>query len=217
MGKPRWLWLLCVLAISAPSAQAEDKIPVVNESAVGGIWKLPATSKRAVMEFPPEYQNQQEQVCLAVGYLINDDGSTSDLALLKSWSSREPRRDRDRYWGAFARVASAELSKWRFVPKAEAGVARAVYTVATFVFAPTGVPEPSTRCAIPNLSLRIIELMQDTRVRRRMTSTGIFNRLDLNRMVEARYQNYRGFGMSQRDGPPEPPPTPPRPHLIKDG
>jgi hypothetical protein len=217
MGKSCWLCVFFVVAINAPNARAEDKIPVANEGGIGKTWILPPGSKLAGLAYPPEYRDHQEEVCLAIGYLINPDGHTSDLTLLKSWSSGEPKRDRDRYWGAFAGVASAELSKWHFVPKSEVGVPNAVYTVATFVFASPSVLESSKRCEIPNLSQQILGLMQNTRLRRRMTSTGVFTRLDLDRMMVPRYQNYRGISASQMNGPPLPPPPPPRPEGTKEG
>ncbi|MFS8138193.1 MAG: hypothetical protein ACMG50_08725 [Thermomonas sp.] len=189
----------------------------MNEDALGKTWTLPPTSNLTRLGYPAEYRDHQEEVCLAIGYVINPDGHPSDLSLLKSWSSGEPKRDANRYWGAFAGVASAELSQWRFVPKQETGLPRAVYTVSTFLFASPSVLESSKRCEIPNLAQRIIELKQDTRVHRRMTLTSVFTRLDLDRTLEARYQMYRSTGMSERVGPPLPPPPPPRPEGTKEG
>lgn len=212
MGRSCWLFVLLVLAINAPNARAADKIPVVDEGDIGKTWTLQPGRKLAVLGYPPGYGDHQEEVCLAVGYLINPDGQTSDLALLKSWSSGEPRRNSSQYWGAFAGVASAELSQWRFVPNPKVGAPRAVYTVATFVFASPSVLESSKRCAIPNLVQRILELKQNTRARRKMTSTGVFTQLDLDPTLEAGYQNSGSARFRPVDLPPslpQPPRSPP--------
>ncbi len=205
MGKSWWLCGLLVLAINAPNARAdEDKIPVVNEDSIGKVWIIPPNSKLTGLAYPAEYADHQEQVCLAIGFMINPDGHASDLGLIKSWSSNEPRRGKDEYWGAFAGVASAELSQWKFVPNAEVKVPGAVYTVATFVFASPSADESSKRCAIANLNLRIRELMQSNRSHRRMAANGVFARLDLDPTLENRFYNVNGAGTRMKEAPPPP-------------
>ena len=225
MGNLGGLSVMLALVLSSPTAYAENRIPVVDETLLSEQWALAQGSKATVLEYPAEFADHREEVCLAVGYLINPDGHTSEFALLKSWSSREPKRDKARYWGAFARVASAEVSQWRFVPKAAGGAERAAYTVATFVFPSPTTLESSKRCAIPNLTERILELKQDTRASRLMKSNSVFYRLDLDPTMNIRYQQQRfrlqneemrryQFEQSQPPPPPpppEPPPPPPNP------
>lgn len=185
-------WSLCVLlmlASAASVAQTQDKIRVVNEGGISHAWTLPPGSKLAVPAYPVEYADNQAEVCVAIGYLLNADGNTSDFALLKSWSAREPRQKREAYWGAFARAASTALSQWRFIPKPDVAVPRQVYTVATFVFASPNLRETSKRCAIPNLGQRLVELRHDNRARRRMSAVDVFDRLDLDPALEAHYLN----------------------------
>ena len=226
MGKLGGLSVLLVLVMSSSIAQAEDKIPVVDEAIISETWTLPADSKLTVLGYPAEFVNHEEEVCLAVGYLINPDGYTSDLSLLKSWSSREPRRDRQEYWGAFAGVASAAVSQWHFAPKPEVTTPRATYTVSTFVFASPSTLEASKRCAIPNLTERILELKGNTRAKRLMRSNNVFDRLDLDPTMMVRYhgqkrglqegdmqraQNQRALPQPPAAAPPPPPPPPPNP------
>jgi hypothetical protein len=204
VGKSCWLCVFFVVAINAPNARAEDKIPVVNEDAIGKTWTLPPGSKLTGLGYPPEYAGHQEEVCLAIGYVINADGHASDLSLLKSWSSGEPSRDKDKYWGALAGAASAELSQWKFVPAPEAKSPSPVYTVSTFVFASPGVSESSKRCAIPSLTQHIHDLMRGNRTHRRMTANGLFNRLNLDPTLQARYYNANGAGTATKEAPPPP-------------
>ncbi|MDI1251795.1 hypothetical protein [Thermomonas sp.] len=205
MSKSCWLCVLLVLAINAPNARAaEDKIPVVNEDALNKTWIFPPEIKLKGLAYPPEYRDHQEEVCLAIGYVINPDGHASDLSLLKSWSSGEPKRDKDKYWAAFADATSAELSQWKFVPAPEAKSPGAVYTVSTFVFASPSVLESSKRCAIPSLTQHIRDLLRNNRTHRRMASNGVFNRLDLDPTLEARFYNANGAGTSTKEAPPPP-------------
>ena len=201
---------VCVLLIFASFAAAgtsREAIPVVNEGGIRNAWTLPPGTKLPVPGYPSEFSNDQAEVCVAVGYLINPDGHTSDFALLKSWSAGEPKQDRDRYWSAFAGVASAALSQWRFIPKADVAAPREVYTVATFVFASPNVRESSKQCAIPNLGQRLVELRQDPRVLRRMSVNGVFDRLELDPTLEAHYLSRQRNQQSPRKHPPATPPV----------
>ncbi|MEO5963781.1 MAG: hypothetical protein ABIP87_10170 [Thermomonas sp.] len=206
--------VILLIALSSHPAQAQEKVRIANEGDIRNAWMLPPGSKLPVPGYPAGYSDDQAEVCVAVGYLINPDGHTSDFALLKSWSAQEPSQGGDRYWGEFARGASAALSQWRFIPKPEVGVPRPVYTVATFVFASPNLLESSKRCAIPNLSQRIVELRQDSRASRRMSASGVFDRLDLDPTLEARYrgQTYlRNSEVSRNQPPALPRPQPPTP------
>lgn len=209
---------LCVLlmlaaSISVAQAQSQDRIRVVNEGGIREAWTLPPGSRLPVPGYPDAFAERQSEVCVALGYLINPDGHTSDFALLKAWSAKEPRQDRDRYWRAFAEVASAALAQWRFAPKPDVAVPRPVYTVATFVFGSANVLESSKRCAIPNLRQRIADLNQDSRARRRMNANDIFDRLELDPTREARYrgQSY----LRENDARPHQPPITPKPQQPK--
>lgn len=212
MVRSSCLCALFVLSAAASVSHAQDRIRVVNEGGIGYAWTLPPGTKLPVPGYPAEYADTQTETCVAVGYLINPDGHTSDFALLKSWGTGEPRQDRDRYWSAFAGVASAALSQWRFMPKADVAMPRKVYTVATFVFASPNVRESSKQCAIPNLGQRLVELRQDPRARRRMNANGVFDRLDLDPTLEDHYLSRQRSQQSPRNQPPATPPAqPPKP------
>ncbi|MCI4568620.1 hypothetical protein [Lysobacter sp. CFH 32150] len=163
-------------ALCAPVLAAEG-IRVVNEGGIRDEWTLPQGYKLAMPVYPAAYVEQPAEVCVALGYLINPDGSTSDFALLKSWTSVDvPNKGSQDYWAAFANAAAQALSQWRFQPRPEVTAPRPVYTVATMIFA--GSSDLRSHCAIPNLATRLRELRQDTSTRRKM-NTALFDRLEL--------------------------------------
>lgn len=173
-----WLAVLCTPAYAA------DMIRVANEGGIRDEWTLQPGLKLAIPGYPARYVDRQAEVCVAIGYLINPDGSTSDFALLKSWSSANvPGRSSQDYWSAFAEASAQALSQWRFQPRPEVQAPRPVYTVATLLFAATS-PQLRSRCAIPDLAARLRELRQDSGARRKMQSE-LFQRLELDPL---RYQ-----------------------------
>ena len=85
----RFRCLACGLLLGvlcAPALAAED-IRVANEGGIRDAWTLPQGFKLAMPAYPSAYIEQRAEVCVAIGYLINPDGSTSDFALLQSWTS----------------------------------------------------------------------------------------------------------------------------------
>jgi len=182
----RWISCLLLYATCATAFAAED-IRVVNEGGIRDEWTLPPGYKLAMPQYPADYANQPTEVCVAVGYLINPDGSTSDFALLKSWSSIDvPNKSSQEYWSAFANAAAQALSQWRFQPRPEVTVPRPVYTVATMIFAAS--LELRSHCAIPNLATRLRELRHDSGARRKM-NTALFDRLELDSSAPLREQD----------------------------
>lgn len=210
-------FLAGLLALAACAAvHAEDKIRIANEGGIRDAWTLPPGATLPVPAYPEAYRANQAEACLAIGYLINADGTTSDFALLKAWSAQEPQRDRDAYWSAFANDAAAALALWRFAPRPEVKAPRPVYTVATFLFASAAPSETRKHCAIPNLAMRLVELRHDGKASKKMAGQGIFGRLDIDPALESRYremERQRDEAMRPKDVPvrpsPTPPPTPP--------
>ncbi len=206
MVRRQMLYGLVALLICV-SAQAEDRIRVANEGGIRDDWTLPPGAKLAVPAYPSRYADSKADVCVAIGYLLNPDGTTSDFSLLKGWAEQEPRQEREAYWKTFAGGASAALSTWKFVPRSDSVTPRAVYTVATFVFGSAASLELRKRCVIPNLAQHLLELRHDNRLKRRMAEKGLFDRLDIDPLLEQRYQDlYRRNDEAIR--PIEPPPTP---------
>jgi hypothetical protein len=180
----RAIGLVC-LALLSGLAQAQG-IRVVNEGGIRDEWTLPAGTKLAVPAYPTDYANQPSEACVAIGYLIHEDGSTSDYALVKSWTAAEMKNtDEQAYWGVFAQAAAQALQQWRFQPRPEIKAARPVYTVATFVFGSSNPLELRKRCAITDLVRHLMALRQN-RGSRRLVNAAVWDRLELDPMHRER-------------------------------
>ncbi|MFT3761177.1 MAG: hypothetical protein QM761_00910 [Pseudoxanthomonas sp.] len=176
--------LLAAMAITVLPAAAADKIPIANEGAISNRW-APVPGTLFTPAYPDAYAKDPEQVCVAVGYLINADGHTSDFSLLKSWSSGSDSRSRMKFWQTFAGDASQALALWQFAPAPGVAVPKPVYTVATFVFGPGDAAATQGHCAISDLATRLVELRYNERAGRLM-GRGIYGQLDIDPSLEER-------------------------------
>ena len=206
---------LALLLVLAGDAAAQERIRVVNEGGIRDASTLAPGARLAAPPYPASLSANPAEACVGIGYLLNPDGSTSDFALVRAWSADPPPASGDEaYWGEFAKAAAAALSTWKFQPLPEAGRARPVYTVATFLFAAKDPQVLRKRCAVANLAHRIEELREDRRSRRRMAG-GIFDRLDLDPALESIYRAEQRrqdeARLNQRPPPPRQPPPPPPP------
>lgn len=167
-----------------------DMIRVVDEGGIRDEWTLPPGYKLVLPGYPAQFADQQAEACVAIGYLINPDGSTSGFALLKRWTAADvPGRPSQDYWAAFAQSSAQALSQWRFQPRAEVKVPRSVYTVATFLFAAKSA-QLRGRCALPGLAAHLRGLRQDPGTRRKMDAA-LFDRLELDTLRGQRDQALR--------------------------
>lgn len=166
-------------SITASASGPAGKIRVVNEGGIRDAWMLPQGATLPVPAYPQMHARAQAEVCVAIGYLLNPDGTTSDFALLKGWSAAEPAKDRDAYWAAFAKDAANALAHWRFLPRPGVRQPMPVYTVATFLFGSNAPATLRKRCAINDAGLRLAELKRDGKARQRMAGQDIFDRLDI--------------------------------------
>lgn len=177
MTRRRALSALLMLSWCAPALGA-DLIRVVNEGGIRDEWTLPAGVQLPIPTYPSAYAAERAEACVAIGYLVRPDGTTSDFALLKSWSSKNVSgRSAQEYWSAFAQAAAQALSQWRFEPRPEIRTARPVYTVATLLFAAKS-PQLRDRCAIPDLAAKLREFRGDLGSRRKM-DLELYDRLDV--------------------------------------
>ena len=112
--------VLIALALAAGSgAQAQDRVRVVNEGGIRGDWTLAPGTQLSAPGYPGAFAKTGDDVCVAVGYRIQPDGSTSDFSLLKTWSSRSGEGEAvEGYWDAFSQAAVAALQQWKFAPAA---------------------------------------------------------------------------------------------------
>ena len=121
------------LCLGIGTAYAGEDVRVAGEDEIATQW-IQLTSN-APLGYPAEFADRGDNVCLAMGYAINNDGTTSDFSLLGSWNSAtgdvEPVPG---YWGAFAQAGANALSHWQFEPRPGVDVAGTTYTVATLGF-----------------------------------------------------------------------------------
>ena len=124
-----------VIALHATSSMAVDRLRIANEGAIRDEWMLADGVKLAAPSYPAALSERGDNVCVAIGYSIKPDGSTSDFMLLKNWSSSMGEKEPEAgYWDAFAQAGAGALSQWKFKPRPEVTTPRPTYTVATMHF-----------------------------------------------------------------------------------
>jgi hypothetical protein len=118
---------------AALGAGAANRVAIVSEQHLGEAWQPGAEASRYVAGYPADATDKSLDVCVTIGYVIGEDGSTSDFAALKTWSSASPEGTPDaKAVDAYVRTAAAVVSLWRYVP---AGAKpKPVFTSSTFVF-----------------------------------------------------------------------------------
>lgn len=137
MKRPVAVPMLVALSLSALAAvaQAGDRPRIVNEGGIRDQWTLADGVKLAAPGYPAAFAERGDNVCVALGYAIQPDGTTSDFTLLKQWGSstgeEEPQAG---FWDAFAQAGAGALSQWRFKPRPEVDSPKPTFTVATLHF-----------------------------------------------------------------------------------
>lgn len=144
------------LGIFAAVCHAEDRVRIVNEGGIRDQWMLADGIQLAAPGYPAAFAERGDNVCVAIGYAIQPNGSTSDFAVLKSWSSstgeKEPQAG---FWDAFVQASAGALSQWRFKPRPEVTSPQPTYTVATMHFMgrqAADVGELRSHCQVADLA-----------------------------------------------------------------
>jgi hypothetical protein len=135
-------------------AVAEERLTILNEGDTASLWR-PVAETIAMPAYPGVVTDKSEDVCVSVGYLLKEDGSTSDYAVLDAWGSKTDRaKPTDPHFLPFSQNALAAVQRWRFESIAGSSAKlRPVYTSATFGFTTTGAPveDLKGRCRIADL------------------------------------------------------------------
>jgi len=168
--------VLIALALAAGSgAQAQDRVRVVNEGGIRGDWTLAPGTQLSAPGYPGAFAKTGDDVCVAVGYRIQPDGSTSDFSLLKTWSSRSGEGEAvEGYWDAFSQAAVAALQQWKFAPRPEVGKPTSVDTVATMTFTGLQSVDAATlrgKCKIEDLAAFLEQVKVDMAKRNARSKT----------------------------------------------
>lgn len=145
-----------VLANGAAMAADGDEV-IAAEGTIGNAWAL--DGDLATAAYPAGLASHGDDVCIALGYRIGRDGSTSEFRVLDQWNSTAGRVEPTAgYWQAFAQASADAVSQWHFQPRPGIGEAAPTTTVATIVFRTGNAGDPvATRehCAIADLPQRI--------------------------------------------------------------
>lgn len=135
MNRQRIAGALALAMILSGAAVAQDKQRIANEGTIGDKWMLADGVQLATAAYPASLAPRGGSACIALGYLIGKDGTTSDFAVLKQWNS-EAGEDApvEGYWQAFAQAGADAVSQWRFKARPGVDVVVPTYTVATLGF-----------------------------------------------------------------------------------
>ena len=148
---------LLALCIAGPAlaAEAEPKVDIANEGGIREKWMLADGAKLAAPAYPEGFANAQRDVCLALGYQINPDGTTSGYRVLKQWNSETADGEPvDGFWNSFANAGADAVRAWKFKPRPEVATPAPVFTVATLSWQTrkdTNAAELRAQCKIGDL------------------------------------------------------------------
>lgn len=175
------------LVLAAAGAHAQERVRIVNEGGIRGEWTLAPGTTLSAPGYPAAFAKTGDDVCVAVGYRIQPDGSTSDFALLKSWSSRSGEGEAvDGYWDAFSQASVAALQQWKFAPRPEVGKPTKVDTVATMTFTGLQSVDAATlrgKCKIEDLAAFLEQVKVD------MAKRSDLNRHQLDKTYQQQTRN----------------------------
>ena len=147
---------LCLVA----TAHAADKdMRIVDEGGIKDQWMLAEGTRLATPAYPAEFAKAKARdVCVALGYRINPDGTTSDFRVLKQWNSDALKLDPvDGFFAAFAQAGADALSQWKFQPRPNV-TPEATYTVATLTWQTQKATDPAAlraSCKVDNLAVTL--------------------------------------------------------------
>ena len=158
-----WVWkflvISIVLSIPLRAGAQEVEYRVANEGRISSWWRLAEGVDVAGPGYPEKSLSARPDVCLALGYVIQRDGTIADPVIVKRWSSAAALDNAA--WEDFGRSAAGELQRWRFVP-VQGAVARPTFTVATFYFSggEAGVDDLKQHCRIDDVHDALVDVRQ---------------------------------------------------------
>lgn len=171
--------LIAVALVLASGLHAQDRVRIANEGGIRSDWTLAPGTKLSAPGYPGAFANTGDDVCVALGYRIQPDGSTSDFSLLKAWSSRSGEGEAvEGYWDAFSQASVAALQQWKFAPRPEVGKPIRVDTVATMTFMGKQSVDAATlrdKCKIEDLTAFLEQVRVDMSKRSDMNRHALDN------------------------------------------
>lgn len=150
---------LGLVALLAADAAAADRVRIANEGGIRDQWMLADGIQLAAPGYPAAFAERGDNVCIAMGYAIKPDGTTSDFAVLKAWTSSTAEKEPvGGFWEAFGQASAGALSQWKFKPRPEVATPEPVYTVATMNFIGKQATDAAglrSHCAISDLASHV--------------------------------------------------------------
>lgn len=150
-----------LLCSGAGLVHAQENVRIVNEGGIGDQWLLAEGAQLVAPGYPEQFVERGDNVCLAMGYAIKPDGSTSDFSLLKSWTSSTGNAEPvTGFWETFAQAGANALSQWRFQPRPEVDAPIPTYTVATLIFTggtPVDADSIREHCRVEDLAALVAQ------------------------------------------------------------
>ena len=72
----------------------EVPVPIVPEGGLATNWMVEPGTELQAPGYPGEFAARGDDVCIAMGYRVQPDGTTSDVVMLRGWNSSklEPMR-----------------------------------------------------------------------------------------------------------------------------
>ena len=167
MKAVRSLLLACLVVASGVSFAGELRIAnqpvrIADEGAIGDRWMVAGDTPLQSAPYPAEFAGQPNNVCVALGYRVKADGTTSQFRVLEQWNEASGKREpQPGFNDAFARAAISAVAQWKFAPRDGVRRPEAVDTVTTMAFrARSDMPVESVRgkCAIADLTAYLDDL-----------------------------------------------------------
>lgn len=154
--------VLCA-ALACCLAEAKEPERTVNEGGIKDQWMMADGVKLAAPGYPAAFAARGENVCAAISYRINPDGTTSDFSLVRAWSSSGGNRKEpeEGFWKAFSEASALALAQWKFKPRPEVTRPVPTMTVATMTFMGKQAEDVTllrSRCKVDNLTATLKEL-----------------------------------------------------------
>lgn len=153
--------LVLVMAFSM-AALAQERERIANEGTIGDAWMLAGDVPLATAQYPAHLASRGANVCVALGYVIDENGDTSDFSVLRQWNSESGEEEPvGGFWRAFAQASAGAVSQWKFKPRPEVSHPTPTRTVATLGFSGGRVVDAARlrdHCRIVDLASEIARL-----------------------------------------------------------
>ncbi len=144
------LLVAMVLVVAGAAVAEQPQVRVVDEGKLDTVG-LSMSARLPAAGYPAAYATSKDDVCVAIGYTVNADGSTGNFRLLRAWSSERSRAENDpRYLEAFTAAATEAVSQRRYPAH---GTSPLIATAATITFEGSGTANRlADRCKINQLA-----------------------------------------------------------------